>query len=427
MPQGLEIRHKEIWNCSLIDKSIPAVVDAAWSVQEGPAGGSITGDGVYTAPAANGVYHVIATLKTDASKTFTIPVTVGDGLTLSGDPGSSRIGHSAALLPNGHVLISGGTEYSAAYYQSIDRIDEYDPVTGIYTYVNSLKRIEDSVTVLANGDVLFAGGRSWARDASGELTLNDTAGTQILRTRTGALESSGAMNLPRVGHTATLLQDGRVLIAGGWLSSQGLSTATAEVYNPVTGGFASVGSMSVGHVGHSATLLQNGQVLISGDGPVELFDPAANTFTVVGAVPNGAYRSVATLLKDGRVLITGGSVGSDIYVAYLKHEAYLYDPGSRQFTLAGEMTVAREFPTATLLPDGAVLIAGGDTRPDYDNDYMDGGMTDSTEIFHPNSFTVGPTLTRPRSEHTATLLPDGSVLVVGGLISGSGDRTEIVH
>jgi WD40 repeat protein len=209
-----------------------------------------------------------------------------------------------------------------------------------------------------------------------------------------AFVQTGSMTRARDGHTATLLRDGRVLIAGGGLAS-------AELYDPTTQAFtATTGSMMVARTGHSATLLANstlpnyGKVLVAGGGSqtAELYDPAVGTFTATtGSMVALRLGQTATLLQDGQVLVAGGGSAT----------AELFNPSTGNFTATGSMTVSRTGHTATLLPDGRVLIAGG--------------MDASAELYDPASGTFSSTgsMSEGRSGHTATLLADGTVLVTG--------------
>ncbi len=181
----------------------------------------------------------------------------------------------------------------------------------------------------------------------------------------GVFSATGSMTAARSAHTATLLQDGTVLIAGGG-NPRGI-LASAELYDPVSGTFSATGSMTEGRyvifgTDPSAQLLQDGTVLIAGGYGVtgilasaELYDAVSGTFSATGSMITARAEYTATLLQDGQVLITGGNDRPDSVTA----NAELYDPITGTFTATGSMTTARLFHTATLLQDGQVLITGG--------------------------------------------------------------------
>ncbi len=219
------------------------------------------------------------------------------------------------------------------------------------------------------------------------------------------MPTTGSMTVARAGHTATRLQNGQVLIAGG--SDGSSSMASAQLYDSASQTFTpTAGNMTVARTGHSATLLANstlpnyGKVLVVGGGSqtAELYDPAAGTFTATGSMVALRLGQTATLLQNGQVLVTGGGTAS----------VELYNPSTGTFTATGDMTVSRTEHTATLLPDGRVLVAGGETPTD-----PAGGAT--AELYDPVSgtFTSTGSMSEGRSGHTATLLVDGTVLVTG--------------
>ena len=245
--------------------------------------------------------------------------------------------------------------------------------------------------------------------------------------------ATGSMNVARYGMTATLLPDGRVLIVGGCCAGP-LAVSSAEVYDPKTGKFSLTGSLATGRYYHTATLLPDGRVLIVGglgdSGPLasaEVYDSLTGKFAPAGSMVVARYFHTATLMVDNTVLIVGG-FGTDAGLS----SAELYDPTTAKFSLTGAMVgdsatvggvpvcstepsrCARYHHTATALPSGKVLVAGGAL-----------GLT-TAELYDPATrrFTEAATdMTTGRTQHTATLLPDGRVLVAGGRVVGLSDRS----
>jgi hypothetical protein len=382
----------------------------SWSIQEGSTGGVISDFGAYTAPAANGIYHVIATSKADTTKSATTTVNVGNtGFTLTDGLTNVRFDHTATLLPNGQVFIAGGCSTNDWDFSLVDQTELFNPATGTFQSGVESARCGHTATLLPNGDVLLAGGIVNTQDL-----LTDTA--ELLKAGTGLLQPTGGMRVGRYSHAATVLQDGRVLISGGYVGSAPniRSTQTAELYDPSSGTFTPVGDMRTARAGHSATLLSNGKVLIVGGGvaDAEIFDPTTNTFMAAGSTSSKSV-STATLLTGGRVLVTGEVTADGSAAA----PAELYDTATGTFTPTGTMVTPTRFGyTATLLPDGTVLVAGGIM---FVASSTPGSVTSvpvlASEIYNPatGSFSPGPTMHQGRYAHTATLLPDGSVFFVG--------------
>lgn len=243
-------------------------------------------------------------------------------------------------------------------------------------------------------------------------------------------QSSTHLQSARLGHTATLLADGKILVVGGgygpdlidgfWVVDQ------AELYDPATDSFTAAGSVSRDF--HTATLLNTGDVLLAGGeagwanafpivpNSAELAEPNA-TYLPTGPMSSGRESHTATLLKDGRVLIAGGFIPGPGAGWTSLASAEVYDASTKSFSPVGNMTVGRGYHTATLLPDGKVLITGGTA---YSGGYSTGDAR-TAEVFNPatGSFAQVGDMSIARSAHTATLLPSGKVLVVGGPVNGA--------
>ncbi|CAN5452902.1 kelch repeat-containing protein [soil metagenome] len=204
----------------------------------------------------------------------------------------------------------------------------------------------------------------------------------------------------RVDHTATLLQNGKVLIVGGSDTSENAFNVTsAEVYDPATNTWTSAGAINTAGVPHTATLLQSGKVLVVHGATAELYDPSSNAWSNAGRLGE-AHRGTATLLSNGKVLVAGGLAAGG-YVAV----AELYDPVTNAWSAAGTMLTARGEHSATRLANGKVLVAGG---------IGTSGSLGSAELYDPvsNSWSAGGSLVGTSGANWATLLPNGKVLVL---------------
>jgi hypothetical protein len=392
-----------------------------FTIQES-VGGLISSAGLYTAPSASGLYHVVATSTEEATVTASATVTVttsSSGFTPTGSLNEARGLHTATLLPDNKVLVAYGSN-SSAYtnatgYVGLSSIEVYDAGKGTFTEIvgeDGAGIFGHTSTLLPNGEVLLAGGfvnSVW--DYSGSTSYNEAT---LYDSATGVFSGTGNMTASRGGHTATLLANGKVLIAGGAdQDPTGTGLDSAELYDPSTGAFTQTGSMAVGRFLHTATLLQNGKVLFVGGAltstsdPVasaELYDPVTGSFTMTGAMATAREQHTATLLADGRVLIVGGTTPTGTGDLQPTATVEIYDPSTGSFSVTGSMAEARSLHTATFLPSGNVLVAGG-------------GVENSTaELYDPatGSFSITGGMEIGRSGHTATLLPNGSVLVVGG-------------
>ena len=364
----------------------------------------------------------------------------------------AREGHTATLLQDGTVLIAGGEGPGANPFGPLATAEIYNPTTGMFTpTAGSMEtaRVGHTATLLTNGNVLVTGGNDAARAL---------ATAEIFDPATGMFTpTAGNMENNRVGHTATLLNDGsgRVLVAGGGtvpgvvfgpLPIGDVGTFSAELFDPKSGQFTPVGNdMSARRVYHTATLLSNGDVLLAGgtspplsvlgQQPIlvgDLFSPASAMFTATSSGGTTAVHPAATTLQDGNVLITGGEVGSSAcgvnggnFWSSLRNALFFINSDT-SFVGANEMSASRTSHTATLLPGGEVLIAGGAMGQGNCVLHRDEfAPLASAELFNSANGTFTPTgsMEGTRAGHTATLLSNGKVLLVGG--TGGGDNAAL--
>jgi hypothetical protein len=354
---------------------------------------------------------------------------------------TARADAGAVELRNGKVLICGGTS-TGLVGGVLASAELYDPATRSFSPTGSMgdARQGHTITMLNDGRVLVAGG---ARNVGFRAEL---ASAEIYDPQTGTFSSTGSMSKPREGHTATLLRDGRVLIAGG--SPNGTTTTdSAEIYDPSSGSFQPAGHMTVPREAHVAVLLLNGQVLIAGGGRGgmpggyisyqngELFDPNTGSFNAIASpMHSDRVGPAAVLLQDGRALIVGGKSGKVLTAGRFGgtrniasfaplNTAEYYDPESHSFIKAPDMSVPHYLGTATLLNDGSVLVVGGWRQQGL----VVIGMREA-DLYDRNlgAFDKTSPTRVPRLEETSTLLGDGKVLVAGG-IDGMGNITGSVE
>jgi hypothetical protein len=330
--------------------------------------------------------------------------------TSTGSLGAHRAGHSATLLLNGQVLVVGG--FNGAVRQSSCEV--YNPSTRAWTPSGSLAlgRTSHTATLLPNGKVLVAGGHISASTSTATCELYDPV--------TGSWTGTGAMATSRGVHTATLLLNGEVLVVGGYNRNSASGVATAELYDPVTGTWTATGFLIAARDIHTATLLLDGKVLVTGGGATdnadfapsfssaEMYDPRTGNFTAIPSMSTAREAQTATLLPDGRVLVAGGA-DRGVFTA----SAEIYDPAVGGWAVTSPLAFARGIHTATLLPEGTVLVTGGNHNTSAAPTTV---PLSTSEIYDPAGGIWLPTgsLNNNRSTHTATLLPSGEVLITGG-------------
>ncbi|HEX9096406.1 MAG TPA: kelch repeat-containing protein [Candidatus Dormibacteraeota bacterium] len=323
---------------------------------------------------------------------------------------TGREEHTATLLQNGTVLVAGGTDGRGT---ALAKAELYDPKTNRWVSAGTMTttRLDHTATLLRNGKVLVVGGL----DTS--IPSNTLASSEFYDPNTNRWSPAASMRASRARQSATALLDGRVLVVGGQtftVRDAGLFTNQllgAEVYDPVTNAWSSTAPMLQNRVGQSATLLQDGRVLVAGGGDgqtssssAEIYDPKQDRWSAAAPMTTDRQGHTATLLRSGDVLVTGGvnrQAQSPVTIAPFS-SAEVYDPRINRWSAVARMAEARDEYTATLLGDGRVLIVGGTGQS-------------RAEVYDPNRnvwSTTGGTMNRYL--HTAMRLPDGRVLVAGG-------------
>ena len=311
----------------------------------------------------------------------------------TGSLASARRMLTTTVLPDGRVLAVGGANSMEGVLSSAEL---YDPATGTWATTGSLAvgRERHSAHLLGSGQVLVVSG-----DETGTAELYDPA--------TGTWGGAGSLSTTRMYHRSVLLADGRVLAIGG-RDYFYVPLASAELYDPATNTWALTGSLSAPREQHGAVLLSNGKVLVfGGSDPLarytsELYDPATGTWTSGGATTTSQGNLLVERLADGRVLT-------------FNSQAEVYDPGTDSWSGTASPAVPRQYGTSTLLAEGRVLAVGGMSG-------TSGAQNgNSTELYDPTTGTWSPgvSLQSWRAMHSASVLPDGRVLVVGGM-GGSG-------
>ena len=416
------------FTAQVVGRSNHAVV---WSVREGSAGGTIDSTGLYTAPSAAGTFHVVATSQADPKASGMASVEV-PALTVFISPAAETLriggqrqfgGFANAANQNvawkleegaagGTITADGlyaapvttGTFHVSATAVFNTNVSTTAPVTIVTTGFASISdmaiaRSGHTATLLLDGRVLVAGG-----------TMDTMHSAELFAPATSSFSPASGMLHVRAGHCAALLLAGKVLIVGGG-DSNGALFKTAELFDPATQNFTATGDLNQARTGATATLLPGGKVLIAGGldsggallSTAELYDPATGSFSVTGNMHSPRAQHTATLLTNGKVLLVGSSRATA--------DAELFDPATGLFTATGSLTKARAHHTATLVQGGKVLVLGGDAA---------GLSLDSVEIYDPvtETFKTAGKLEVPRASHSATLLPSGVVLVAGGYSRG---------
>ncbi len=332
--------------------------------------------------------------------------------TQTGSMHSARASHTATLLPNGYVLAAGGTGSNGALASS----ELYNPASGTWSYTGNMNvgRVSAQAVLLANGTVLTMGGC-----INSDCLGSTTTSAEIYNPANGTWTTTGSMVKSRAEFVVALLPNGKVLVAGGCTAYNvnGCTsvTAAAEIYNPSTGKWSTTGAMRAARMSTTATLLPNGKVLIAGGQTAandalsssELYDPIAKTFSLTGKLITARSGHTATLLGSGLVLMAGGENVNGVSIA----KSELYNPATAAFAATANMPATRQEHTAALLPNGYVLVSGGNRVT-----LSQTTVLASCALYNPGSGTwaTAASLKYARVDHTSTVLANGKVLDAAG-------------
>ncbi len=352
-----------------------------------------------------GARHCVVKLSWD-NASVRAPLLVDPAWTTTTPMAKSRARHTASLLPDGNVLVVGG---DFGFDNPLKSTEIYisKPPSGTPTWAYGPEmphsRYGHTATTLKDGSILIAGGR--ATLAAGG--LGSIAFAEIYNPNVGMFETVAPMDFPRTQHTATLLADGRVLVAGG---RAGVPIPQAEVFDPNTNIWTDAGVLKHGRYAHTATLLNDGRVLVAGGGETsvpaksaEIWNPETNLWTETEPMPRAHSSHTATKLSTGHVLVVGGNPLAPAVDVFEIDGTWKPGPNPN---------AARDQHTATLLSGNRILVAGGGGE----------GSPSTAEMFDPVTkawIQVG-SLAKPRISAATTPLAEGKVLVTGGL---SGDAS----
>lgn len=418
----LLVQNSTIFTATVAGHSNTAV---SFAIVEGSSGGNISSSGLYTAPARPGTFTVRATSVADPTRYADATVSVHDYrnyIALSTKLGDGYDFHTSSILPDGSILITGGRgNVELVHKQSI----RYIPSSGAFVPDASLSTartahvafaIPGSKLVVAGGYNPFSGGSAFDPVFTS---------SEIYDPQTKTFSPGPDMNFPRRHHLATTLKDGRVLITGGiQLAGSGFGASpNTEIFDPATSRFVSAERMNDGRWLHSATLMKDGRVLIAGGrnnnctancpiyalNTAEIYDPATGEFTPTGPMHIARYNHTATLLQDGRVLILGGETTDDLGTGNDQvGTAEIYNPATGQMSLWTSLLLPRSSHQSIELLNGKILVIGGLSASSVG--------TDRTEIFDPETgeSREGPLLHDFHARATATRLNSGEVFIFAG-------------
>ena len=324
---------------------------------------------------------------------------------------SARDGHTATILANGKILAAGGTNNGVALASA----ELYNPAAGTWASTGSMNvaRTNARAVVLSNGSVLVMGG------CVNDCLSATTKSAELYNPTAGTFTATGSMVQARAEFAVTLLANGQVLVAGGCTAFDvnGCASVTnkAEIYNPATGTWKATGALRGARHAMTATLLPSGKVLVAGGATAasdavnssEIYDPTAKTWTLGLKMVTARSDYASIMLGTGKVLFMGGENINGVSI----NKAELYNPSTGKFTKTGNMTATREEHTAALLANGNVLVSGGNKKTLTTQTPLA-----SAELYNPatGTWTATGSMSNARAGHTSTVLHNGNVVNAGG-------------
>ena len=342
-----------------------------------------------------------------------------------------RRAHSPVVTSTGELLVTGGVSQTFPGSQVLSSVESYDPVTQLWTTLPPMSQARQShnAITLADGTVLVSGGRAPSGAPVALAERFDPSQRIWLTAASGTLQD--VLNTPRFNHRNALLPDGTVLISGGVQSNGGPTLTSSERYDPTTRLWTTTGNLNTGRVGHRETMLPNLKVLVTGGysgtasnnyavhQTAEVFDSATGqwryTLNPMGTARQG-HR--ATLLPNGKVLVTGGGATSSDSAPIQTTE--IFDPDTETWTYSGNLTIPRTQHAATVLANGRVLVSGGVTT---------GGVSTKTAELYDPITGVWTAIGETSIAHSVggQLLPTGQVIYAGGVTQvGNADDEKKV-
>ncbi len=324
---------------------------------------------------------------------------------------SARDGHTATILTNGKILAVGGTNNGVA----LTSAELYNPAAGTWASTGSMHvgRTLARAVMFSNGNVLVVGG-----------CINDclsatTNSAELYNPNSGTFTTTGSMVQARAEFAVTLLANGQVLVAGGCAAydANGCSSTTnkAEIYNPATGKWTATTALRAARHAMNATLLSSGKVLVAGGATAasdalnstEIYDPTAKTWTLGNKMVQARSDYASIMLGTGKILFIGGENINGVSIS----NSELYNPSTGTFAATSNMTATREEHTAVLLANGNVLVSGGNKKTLTTQTPLA-----SAELYNPTTgkWTATGSMSSARAGHTSTVLHNGNVVNAGG-------------